>query len=456
MHKADIAAWLEEHKIDEVECSMPDLNGMMRGKIIPAKKFLQDYENGIRMPIEVIKETVSGDYIWDNEVIKDTDGDLQMVPDFASLRVVPWYKNPTAQVVCDTIYPNDGKHSDLAGQELPYAPRSVLKKVMKLYADNGLRPVLAPELEFYLVQKNLDSDLPVQTPPSLTGRQDSSGQGYSIERLNSFDHVIDQMYNYSEKMHIDVDTIALESGPAQIEFNFNHGDPLSLADQIFVFKRMARQVGLAHDMFVTFMARPYEDQTGSAMHLHQSLVDINTNENVFADSDGKNSRKLFYYIGGLRKYMLQCFPLFAPNINSYRRITPYSDAPINTHWGLDNRTVGLRVPSSEIANRRVENRIIGSDCNPYLAFAGSLAAGFLGLQERISPGRPTDGDAYKLAFNLPYSLHDAINKMARSKKMKLILGEEFITLFSSIKLHEYNAFHRVISSWEREHLLLSV
>ncbi len=456
MDRSEVTAWLEKHKIDEVECAMPDLNGIMRGKIIPAKKFLEDYERGIRMPMEVIKETVNGDYIWDDEVIRDTDGDLQMTPDFSSMSLVPWYKNPTAQVVCDVVYPSDGKNKALAGQELSYAPRSVLKKVIKLYAEMGLKPVVAPELEFYLVQKNLDADLPLQTPESLTGRQDPSGQGYGLERLNNFDHVVDQIYNYSEKMDIDVDTIALESGPAQIEFNFNHGDALSLADQVFLFKRMARQVGLEKGMFVTFMARPYENNTGSAMHLHQSLVDIKTGQNVFAESDGRNSRKLFYYIGGLRKYMNQCFPLFAPNINSYRRITPYSDAPINTHWGLDNRTVGLRVPASEIKNRRVENRIIGADCNPYLAFAGSLAAGLLGLKERISPGRPTEGDAYKLAFTLPHSLHDAINKMTHSKKMKEILGEDFVSLFSAVKLHEYDKFHRVISSWEREHLLLNV
>ncbi|MDI9313143.1 MAG: glutamine synthetase family protein [Hydrotalea sp.] len=456
MKKAEVAAWLEERKIDEVECSMPDLNGIMRGKIIPAKKFLEDYERGIRMPMEVLKETVNGEYIWDDEVIQDTDGDLQMVPDFSSLSLVPWYKNPTAQVVCDVVYPSDGKHNDKAGQELPFAPRSVLKHVLKLYDDMGLKPVVAPELEFYLVQKNLDPDLPLLTPESLTGRQDQSGQGYGIERLNNFDHVVDQLYNYSEKMDIDVDTIALESGPAQVEFNFNHGDPLSLADQVFMFKRMARQVGLEKGMFVTFMARPYENHTGSAMHLHQSVVDKVTGQNLFAELDGRNSRKLFYYIGGLRKYISHCFPMFAPNINSYRRITPYSDAPINTHWGLDNRTVGLRVPASEVKNRRVENRIIGADCNPYLAFAASLAAGLLGLRERVSPGRPTEGDAYKLAFSLPHNLQDAIYKMSHSKQMKSIIGEDFIALFSAVKLHEYNKFHRVISSWEREHLLLNI
>lgn len=456
MKKAEVTAWLQERKIDEVECLMPDLNGIMRGKIIPAKKFLDDYERGIRMPMEVLKQTVNGAYTDGDAAMQYTDGDLQMVPDFSSLSIMPWYTNPTAQVVCDAVYPADNKKNPRSGQELPFAPRSVLKRVLRLYEEMGLRPVVAPELEFYLVQKNLDPDLPLLTPESLTGRQDLSGQGYGIEHLNQFDHVIDQLYSYSEKMEIDVDTIALEAGPAQIEFNFNHGDALSLADQIFCFKRMARQVGLEKGIFITFMARPYQDQTGSAMHIHQSLVDMATGKNVFAEADGRNSRKLFYYIGGLRKYITHCFPLFAPNINSYRRITPYSDAPINTHWGLDNRTVGLRVPNSEIKNRRVENRIVGADCNPYLAIAGTLAAGYLGLKERLSPGRPTEGDAYKLAFNLPHSLHEAIYKMKHSRKIKEIFGDDFVELFAEVKLFEYDLFHKVISSWERQHLLLNV
>ena len=147
---------------------------------------------------------------------------------------------------------------------------------------------------------------------------------------------------------------------------------------------------------------------------------------------------------------------FAPNVNSYRRITPYSDAPINTHWGIDNRTVGLRVPDSKPAAYRVENRVAGADANPYLAIAGTLACGLLGLKDKLEPTRPIEGDAYRLAFNLPRHLEDSLSKLNYAKPLKLVLGEQFVKLLAEVKTYESDLYQRVISSWERENLLLNV
>jgi len=213
---------------------------------------------------------------------------------------------------------------------------------------------------------------------------------------------------------------------------------------------------LKHDMYATFMARPHQFQPGSSMHIHQSVIDTRTGKNIFATESGKHSKKLLHYIGGLQKNVNAAMPLFAPNVNSYRRITPYSDAPINTHWGIDNRTVGLRVPDSKPEAYRVENRVAGADANPYLAIAGTLACGLLGLKDKLEPTRPIEGDAYRLAFSLPRHLEDALSKLNYNRPLKQLLGEQFVKLLHEVKTHEIELYQRVISSWEREHLLLSV
>ena len=186
-------------------------------------------------------------------------------------------------------------------------------------------------------------------------------------------------------MDIGVDTLVHESGPSQIEINLNHGDPLDLADQAFMFKRAVRQVALKHEIHATFMAKPYQGQPGSSMHIHQNLVSFKTNDNLFSDKDGNNSKDFMRYIGGLQTYLPDAMLLFAPYVNSYRRFVIDASAPINTHWGIENRTVAFRVPTSHSDARRIENRIPGADTNPYLAIAASLACGLLGIKEKIEP-----------------------------------------------------------------------
>ncbi len=204
------------------------------------------------------------------------------------------------------------------------------------------------------------------------------------------------------------------------------------------------------------MAKPHQYEPGSAMHIHQSVVDAKTGQNLFATRAGKDSRLFRHHIGGLQRYLIPAMPLLAPNVNSYRRLMPYSDAPINVHWGHDNRTVGLRVPGSDAANRRVENRVAGVDANPYLAIAASLACGWLGMTEKLEPNNPVEGNAYRFAFSLPRHLTDALYKLNHSRPLKDALGERFVAALIEVKNLEYDAYQRVISSWERENLLLNV
>jgi glutamine synthetase len=204
------------------------------------------------------------------------------------------------------------------------------------------------------------------------------------------------------------------------------------------------------------MAKPHQNQPGSSMHIHQSLVDVQTGQNVFSDPEGKDSQTLLYYVGGLQKYLPAAMPLMAPNVNSYRRIARYSDAPINVHWGHDNRTCGLRIPDSSPEAKRIENRLAGSDANPYLAMAASLACGYLGITEEIDASNPVEGDAYRFAFTLPRHQGDALHKLNYAKPLKEVLGDSFSRAYMDVKNHEYDLYQRVISSWERENLLLNV
>ena len=443
----DIHQFFRERGISEVEAIVPDMAGIARGKIMPAEKFAA--EEGMKLPESIFLQTVTGDYPVDtSQAMSPAEIDIVLKPDTGTVRVVPWAAEPTAQVIHDCFY------SD--GRSVTMAPRQVLRHVLELYSARGWEPVVAPELEFYLIEPNIDADYPLKPPVGRSGRAEPGRQSYSIAAVNEFDPLFDDIYAFCEAQDIAIDTLIHEDGPAQMEINLLHGNPLDLADQVFVFKRTAREAALRHKMYTTFMAKPHGKEPGSAMHIHQSIVDRKTRQNVFSNKDGSPSQLFFSHIAGLQKYLPAAMALFAPNVNSYRRITRAALAPINVHWGYDNRTAGLRVPVSDPANRRVENRVGGADANPYLAIAASLACGYLGMVENLQPSEPITGSAHDLPFSLPRSLDSALRQLRESRALIDLLGEPFVSAYSIVKEAESEVFMQVISSWEREHLLLNV
>ena len=444
----DLVSWIEEHRITEVECMVSDMAGIPRGKILPAKKFLDAAgSRGLRMPEGIFGQTVTGRYVDDDE-LDPKDGDVFLMPAAETIRLVPWYKEATAQIINDAHY--------LDGRIVDIAPRHVLKRVLALYAERGWRPVVAPELEFFLVKVNPDWDYPLEPPVGRSGRPETARQAFGIDAVNEFDPLFEDIYDYCEAQCLDIDTLAHEAGAAQMEINFNHGDALELADQAFLFKRTVRQAALDHKIYATFMAKPMQHEPGSAMHVHQSVLDSRTGRNLFAEEDGSDSALLLNFIGGLQKYLPAAMPLLAPYVNSYRRLVAHSNAPINVHWGQDNRTTGLRVPVSNPVARRVENRVAGADANPYLAIAASLACGYLGMVEEIEPSKAIDGSAYHMAIGLPRHLEDALARLNRARPLREVLGQRFVKVLTSVKEFESEAYQQVISAWEREYLLLNV
>jgi len=442
---SDTEKWLIEHRIDEVEAIVPDLAGVARGKFFPASKFLK---HNLRIPESIFIQGITGDYGEVGDDRFEVDRDLLLMPDFNTMRKVPWATEPTASVIVDCYR---------QGMEpLAHAPRHVLKKILKLYADKGWKPIIAPEVEFYLVQQNKDPDYPLEAPIGRAGRKEGAGRSYSIDAVNEFDPIIENIYDYCEAMEVDADSLSHEDGAGQLEVNFLHGDPLELADQVFLFKRIAREAALKHGVYATFMAKPMEGEPGSALHLHQSVLDMKTGQNLFAMPDGSDSPMFRSFIGGLQRYVPEALIIFGPYVNSYRRFTRYLAAPINVQWGYDNRTVGLRVPNADPENRRVENRIPGADVNPYLAIATSLACGYIGMVEGLTPTEPTTGSAYNSEQSFARDLFAALDLMEACVPLHELLGHDFVELYCAIKRAEYETYFQVISPWEREHLLLNV
>ena len=438
--------WFQDNAIEEVEVLIPDIAGMARGKFVPAERYLAD--KGIRIAKGLFTQTITGDYIELVEIINPADIDMEARPVAETKRKVPWAPYPTAQIIHDCYH--------LDGTPVEIAPRQVLKRILDLYEKQGWQAVVAPEIEFYLVKTNTNADLPLEPPTGRSGRQEQARRTFSIDALNEFENVVEDIYDFSEQQELDIETLSHEDGIAQLEVNFLHGDPMRLADQVFTFKRTVREAAFKQDMYATFMAKPHQHQPGSSMHLHQSIVDKKTGKNIFASKSGRPNKLFRSYIAGLQKYLPATMPLFAPNVNSYRRITRYYASPINTHWGFDNRTVGLRVPLAPAEATRVENRVPGSDTNPYLAIAASLAAGYLGMEEKLEPTKPLEGSAHERAITLPRDMHSALKLMRRCAPVRRLLGEEFIQVYNAVKELEYETFFQVISSWEREHLLLNV
>ncbi|NUB44115.1 glutamine synthetase [Fertoebacter nigrum] len=437
--------YIAGRRLDEVECIVSDIAGVARGKAMPASKFGK--QAFFFLPNSIFLQTITGEWA-DNPSGAFTEPDMIMVPDFTTATAAPWTADVTLQVIHDA--------QDQKGNPVPTAPRNVLRRIVELYNAEGWAPIVAPEMEFFLTARNLDPNMPVMPPMGRSGRRAAGKQAYSMSAVDEYGKVIDDIYDFAEAQGFEIDGILQEGGAGQVEINLAHGDPIRLADEIFFFKRLIREAALRHDCFATFMAKPIEGEPGSAMHIHHSVVDMKTGKNIFSDKKGGETEAFHHFIAGMQNHLPGAIALLAPYVNSYRRYVPDFAAPINLEWGRDNRTTGLRIPISGPEARRLENRLAGMDCNPYLGLAASLACGYLGLKEGKTPRPECIGDAYMSETDLPYNLGDALDLLEENTALQQVLGAEFCGIYDSVKRNEYKEFLQVISPWEREHLLLNV
>ncbi|MEE3278935.1 MAG: glutamine synthetase family protein [Pseudomonadota bacterium] len=437
--------WLASRKIDLVECLVPDIHGVSKGKIVPAEDLAK---GGIRLPEAIFGQDVIGGWSENHDLFDVADIDMLLIPDATTLIEQPWSTTKTAQCICDC--------ETLEGAASTIAPRTILKHILELFHVKNLNPVVAQEAEFYLVEKNSDPTKPIQAATGTSGRQQKTPRSFQTEALAEFSPFLERLYEYSKGHDIETAGVVSEMGCGQLEINFRHGDPLRSADGMFNFKRIARQAAMEQGYHATFLSKPMSHEPGSAMHLHQSIVEAVSGDNLFSDNDGEYSEQFYAYLGGLQRYTPHVMAFLAPYVNSYRRFEDAESCPTNTQWGIDNRTTGFRIPRSNADSTRIENRIPGSDTNSYLAIAASLACGYLGIQEGLRPSKPIIESAWDLERTLPRSLHESLELLLQCEPIIDLLGERFVNVFVDLKARELSEFSSTVTTWERQHLLLTV
>ncbi len=425
--------------IDEIECVTPDLNGVPRGKVMTAEGFLEGRR--LQMARGVLLQCIMGGYPAAKYYGSD-DSDLALVADPAQIHRLPWSDEPRALAICDAV--------ELDGTPSPLSSRGQLKAVIARYAEHGLAPVVATELEFFVFAPNSDPQLPFQPPLGKDGRREMGHSAFSVSSNNGLRPFFSEVYRCMAALGLPRDTFMHEMGVSQFEINLLHGDPLLLADQTLLFKHLLKEVALRHGLTVVCMAKPLAHTPGSSMHIHQSLVDIASGRNVFSDEQGRATDTFHHFIGGLQACLADFTVLFAPNVNSYQRLChPYA-SPNNACWSHDNRAAGLRIPASSPVARRVENRLPGADANPYLAIAASLAAGLHGIEQQIAPTPAIQGEfEVPEHLSLPCTLHAALQRLKHSALAHELFGSEFIEGYIATKTLELSDFLDEITPWER-------
>ena len=410
--------------VADIECVTPDLNGIPRGKVMTVEGFLSDRR--LQLARGVLLQCIMGGYP-EAEFYGYDDGDLVLHPDADQVHVLPWLDQSRALAICEAV--------ELDGQLSGLSTRALLRKIVNQYAERGWTPVVATELEFFLFEPNRDDTQAFQPPIGLDGRREVGAGAFSVSTSNGLKPFFDEISAGMAALGIPRDTFMHEMGVSQFEINFVHGDPVLIADQTFLFKHMLHEVALKHGLIAVCMAKPLARVPGCSMHIHQSIVDQRSGQNIFTDADTQAPTAAFnHFIGGLQHCMAELTLLMAPYVNSYR-------------------AAGLRMPASEPVARRVENRLPGADANPYLAVAASLAAGLYGMDHRCEPSAPAQGE-----FNapdelvLPSTLHEAINRLDRSEVARVLFGAEFINGYLATKRMELESFMDEITPWERRFL----
>ena len=432
-----------------LEAFVVDVNGIARGKWVPAERIPEVMKTGIFLPRSVYALDVWGCDVPEAGLAVGTgDPDGICMPVEGSLLPVTWLTRPTTQVLLKMLQQD--------GTPFYADPRQVLNRVCGFFKKTNLTPVMATELEFYIIDRRRTPRDPVSPPSSLEGRWNGwQTQVLSIAELHSFEPLLADIFHACERQNLPADTVVRENGPGQYEVNLNHvADPLLAADHAFLLKRIVKGVARQHGLDATFMAKPYGDLAGSGMHVHMSLLDL-AGRNVMAEANGAPTEKLMHVVGGMLATLPDAMLLLAPHANSYRRLSPGGHAPTNVTWGIDNRSAAIRVIEAGQATR-VEHRVAGADCNPYLAVAGILAGAMHGLMRELDPGRPIDGEEREGHPTLPINWDDAIDAFDASDVMGEYLGLDYQDLYSACKRQEQAEFRRRVTDVEYDAYLQSV
>ncbi len=442
-------SWLENHsEIESLRVAVCDLNGTLRGKRIPVSQAKKALAGDIRMPLSITGVDIWGEDIIGGEMVFES-GDADGICEWTGRDIIPinWLTKPTALI---PLWLRDERGDPFLGD-----PRHALASVVECYASLGLTPVVATELEFYLVDPSTDHPSTPKSP--LTGKCLESDGVLSIDELDQFEDFISDIYSACATQNIPVDAAIAENSAGQFELNLLHvADPLKAADDAILFKRIVKGIARKHGFAASFMAKPYGDRAGNGLHIHFSLLD-SKGKNVFNNGTEQGSDTLRYAVGGLLDAMYESALLFAPHLNSYRRTRPGTHAPSGVSWGYENRTTAVRIPGGPHVARRIEHRAAGADANPYLVLAAVLGTALEGIKQRTNPPEPMVGDAYtQAAQHLPFDWVTAIEAFENGSYMERIFSPVLRSMLVSCKQQELRVFTGRVTDFEYHSYLETV
>jgi glutamine synthetase len=443
---ADIAeaeAFLAAHpEISAFDLVLIDLNGIARGKIVRRHELLAIFRSGRHLPGSILGLDVTGEDVEETGLVwADGDADRRAWPIPGSLVPLPWTSPPRGEVRLALF--------ELDGTPMAADPRHALARQVNRLETDGLRPILAYELEFYLLDRERTADgnfQPLRLP--LSGERPEGIQVYGVSELDRLEPFVDAVYRGAQAQGLPVETLISEYAQGQFELTLRHGNALRAADDLAMLKRLLRALALRHGMMASFMAKPFAGRAGSGMHVHASLADAAGN-NLFADRDETLAPLLKHAVAGLLETMHESMLVFAPHLNSWRRFSAQSYAPTTPTWGTNNRSVAVRIPAGAPAGRHLEQRAAGIDSNPYLVGATVLAGMRKGILAKADPGPETTAYAAIASDDLPPDWRSAIETATGSCFLKDALGERLHHVFLALKRAEYRRFASEVTALER-------
>lgn len=450
--QSELEHFLQSHPdVQMLELLMPDINGILRCKRIHRREFDSLFDRSFKAPLSVPLLGIMGE-LYDEDLSHDLlagDPDQLLLPITGSLATIPWLESSTAQVL--------GGFADMDLQPSWTDPRNVLANVLDQYTSRKLTPVVATELEFYLLANNNDS-IPSPLMGEIPGT-DLKQQGIQYcmaDDLFECDAFLDDVRKACETQNVPLTAIHSEFSAGQWEINTHHtDDPVTACDHAVLLKRIVKGVARKHGFGATFMAKPFDESAGSGLHIHASVYGSD-GRNIFAELSGESSTvvsdTLLHAIGGLSDTLSESMAIFAPNANSYRRFKAGAFAPSSHTWGHNHREVALRIPVSSPDNRRIEHRVAGADANPYLVMAAVLAGLLHGMSNKLDPGAPipSGADLSNSQVTLPRRWDEALALFRSSTILPEYLGKTYCDTFAALRQGECNDYHGRVSNLDYE------
>ena len=423
--------------VDAIDMIFTNMCGVPRGKRLRQHEVMAVYESGRFLPISVTFADITGRDVEETKLLWETgDADCHCWPVPGTLVPTPW-GGPGAAQFLTSFHELDGTPHDLD-------PRTVLQGAIDRLKAIGLTPVVAVELEFYLLDAKRSPDGRPRVA-SGGGIERRDIQVYGLAELDDQRAFLDSLYAGADTQGIPLESAISEYAAGQYELTLRHKpDAMRACDDALIYKRLVKASAAQHGMEATFMAKPFADSAGNGMHLHVSMLD-ESGQNAFASVDPEGTPLLKQAIAGMRTLLADSFAIFAPNANSYRRFRANSYAPVAPTWGVNNRTVSFRVPAGSPSSRHVEHRACGADANPYLAVAALLAAMHHGIVGKLDPGKAIVGNGYEApadpnAEAMPSNWFAAVDRFSRSDVMKTYLGTRFVDVYSIVKRQEQDRY----------------